>query len=252
MAIRPMISKMMVILLILMTFSIWVSDNEARGKSSPKIHARHIILFIGDGMHLEHEFPASRYLYGKDYHLVFHRFPYQTDVSTWDVTAYNRYGGGRIYDPLNIIPTIGYDPKRGGKKPYPLQKNGIDDRYFLNPVISTDSASAATAISTLYKTEDGNIAWLPGDPQDGALKTIAEIMREEKGISIGVVSTVPFSHATPASFVSHNKNRNCYYLKEGCERGIADEIIKELKPDVVIGGGHPSWLVSNVYDLFPP
>ena len=31
---------------------------------------RHVILFIGDGMNLEHEIAGSRYLYGEDYGLA--------------------------------------------------------------------------------------------------------------------------------------------------------------------------------------
>ncbi len=143
------------------------------------------------------------------------------------------YGEG-LYDPNRIVPKVGYDPGRAGERPYPLQEAGIDDAYFLNPRFATDSASAATAWATGYKTDDGNIAWLPGDPYGGALRTIAEILREERGFSIGVVSTVPFTHATPAAHVSHNKKRSNYFA-------IADEIIRTNKPEVVIGGGHPSW-----------
>ena len=65
-------------------------------------------------------------------------------------------------------------------------------------------------MSTGYKTDDGNLAWLPGDPAGGSLTTIAERLRADEGFSIGVVSTVPFSHATPAAFVSHNVSRNNY------------------------------------------
>jgi alkaline phosphatase len=219
--------------------------------------AKNIILIISDGMQLEHEVAASRYLHGRDYGLSFHFFPYRTSVSTFDVTAYNKYapGYGAIpYDPATFNPMVGYDVERGGKRPYPWQKYGIDDTYFIpgNKVkpFATDSASAATAWATGYKTDDGNLAWLPGDPNvggnrnnDGSLKTIAEILREEKGMAIGVVSTVPFNHATPAGHVSHNKDRSCYHLtsKPSCTRGIAEEILKEIKPEVVIGGGHPTW-----------
>jgi alkaline phosphatase len=49
-----------------------------------------------------------------------------------------------------------------------------------------------------------------------------------------VASTVPFSHATPAAYVSHNVSRNNY-------QQIAAEILEILKPEVVIGGGHPGW-----------
>ena len=64
------------------------------------------------------------------------------------------------------------------------------------------------------------------------MKTIAELLREKKGYAIGVVSTVPFTHATPAAHVSHNKSRDNY-------TAIGTEILTAVKPEVVIGGGHP-------------
>ncbi|OLP15491.1 hypothetical protein BST81_25870 [Leptolyngbya sp. 'hensonii'] len=118
----------------------------------------------------------------------------------------------------------------------------LRDAYFLLPqtgASATDSASAGTAIATGYKTDDGNIAWLPGDPANGKLTTIAEQLRAEKGFSIGVVSTVPFNHATPAAFVSHNVNRNNY-------KAIAEEMLWTVKPDVVIGGGYGSSYVNGL------
>lgn len=198
----------------------------------PKFIVNHIILFIGDGMHLQHEIAASRYLYGTDYGLCWHRFKERYPVSTWDITTYNNYAKLQNlpeYNPANFNPLIGYDPKKGGNFPFPLDFH-ISEDYFLNPCFATDSASAATAISTGYKTENGKIAWAYGNK----LKTIAEILREKKGFSIGIVSTVPFSHATPAAFVSHNISRENYYE-------IAEEIIKKTKPELVIGGGHPDW-----------
>jgi len=111
--------------------------------------------------------------------------------------------------------------------------------YFIGTPYATDSASAATALATGYKTDEGNVAWLPGDPNtggrgDGGLTTIAEKLRAERGFSIGVASTVPFSHATPAGFVSHNTSRNNYTQ-------IAHEIIYTVQPEVVIGGGNRNW-----------
>jgi len=38
--------------------------------------AKNIILFIGDGMHLQHEIAASNYLFGEDFSLAWHSFPY--------------------------------------------------------------------------------------------------------------------------------------------------------------------------------
>lgn len=232
MSLKKLSLRSLILLIIIIAISANLSDVYAQKASEIK----HIILFIGDGMHLQHEIATSRYLYGTDYNLSWHFFPVKVPVATWDVTTYNGYANlmdEPTYDPQYINPVIGYNPRRGGKWPSPVS-NRIDDNYFLSPRFATDSASAGTAISTGYKTDDGNIAWLPGDPPDGRLKTIAEILREQKGFSIGVVSTVPFSHATPASFVSHNKHRNNYYQ-------IADEIVREIKPEIVIGGGHRNW-----------
>jgi alkaline phosphatase len=216
-------------------------DSNAGTSENNKNKAKHIILFIGDGMHLEHEIAASRYLSGADNDLVFHRFPYKTPVSTWDVTTYNALASDGLYDPGKIVPVTGYDPARGGEYPYPMNRILIDYSYFLDPLHATDSASAATAWATGFKTDEGNISWLPGDPviggnrkNDGSLTTVAEILRESLGYSIGIVSTVPFSHATPAAQVSHNRSRKNYYA-------IADEIIRIIQPEVVIGGGHPEW-----------
>ena len=208
----------------------------------------HVILFIGDGMQLEHEIAASRYLYGEDGALAWDQFEYQGYVTTWDIDTYNRFAqadGVERYDPASFDPLVGYDPSRGGSAPYPLDTSG-QSSYFLTAlpawgtvvgtyaIPATDSASAATAIATGSKTDEGNISWKSGDPASGQLTTIAETMREVRGASIGVVSTVQFSHATPAAFVAHNVNR-------GNTGEIAHEIITATKPDVVIGGGHPGW-----------
>jgi alkaline phosphatase len=240
---RPIATLAFLVLMVSACLSAWGLDAAASGK---RARAKHIILFIGDGMQLEHEIAASRYLFGRDTELSFHKLMYKGYVATWDVTTYNRYAvaaGVPPYAAAGFNPSVGYDPLKGGFKPYPAQIDGVNEAYFLTKLPSsptdpsskypaTDSASAATALATGMKTEDGNIAWLPGDPDDGSLTTIAELLRKAKAFSIGVVSTVPFSHATPASYVSHNKSRNAYIQ-------IAKEIIRSVQPEVVIGGGYP-------------
>lgn len=234
----------------------------AAGSASPVLAAgrpgeavKHIVLFIGDGMQLEHEIAASRYLYGSDTALSFHKLDYRGNVSTWDVTTYNKYASALrkpAYDPKAIDPTVGYDVCQGGKAPFPIDGPAETTGYFipaLGSPFATDSASAGTALATGYKTDDGNIAWLPGDPANGALKTIAELLREQRDYAVGVVSTVPFSHATPAAMVSHNTSRNNY-------QAIAAEILTQIKPEVVIGGGYPGaggtgtfqYLSQDTYD----
>lgn len=228
------------------------SSEEISSASQPRI--KHIILFIGDGMHLEHEIAASQYLYGEPMKLVWHTSSfYHLPCTTWDVTTYNQFAarqGRPLYSRDSFDPFLGYNPDLGGRWPFPLDPSG-QTGYFLTPlplrpgsksskIPATDSASAATAVATGRKTAAGNISWLPGDPSNGQLKTLAELMREQLGASIGVVSTVPFSHATPAAHVSHNVYRGNYQL-------ISEEIIRVTRPEVVIGGGYPGPSGTNKF-----
>ncbi|MEN6310415.1 MAG: alkaline phosphatase, partial [Acidobacteriota bacterium] len=204
--------------------------------------ATNVILFIGDGMSVESEIAASRYLYGRDRALAWHAMPGRSYVATWDVTAYNaraRKAGRAPNSEAVFAPSLGYDVRREGRRPFPDE--GYEGAERPVPALATDSASAATALATGVKTDNGNIAWRSGDRPGGEIATIAEEFRDRRGGAIGVVTTVPFSHATPAAFVSHNMGRNHYYTGyRGYKgRGIADEIILGVKPDVVIGGGHP-------------
>ncbi|MGZ5423274.1 MAG: alkaline phosphatase [Candidatus Aminicenantales bacterium] len=201
---------------------------------------KHVIFFIGDGMSAETEVAASRYLYGRDDGLVWQSLPSRAFVATWDVNVYNSHArseGRPSYSRSSFTPVLGYDVRKDGPKP--RAGPGVPHRFPLGP--ATDSASAATALATGFKTDSGNIAWLPGDPPEGQLTTIAEELRARTGAGIGVISTVPFDHATPASFISHNTSRSAYYtgLKGYKGLGIADEIILRTKPDVVIAGGSP-------------
>jgi alkaline phosphatase len=77
-----------------------------------------------------------------------------------------------VAHPANNDALIGYNPAIGGFAPYPAQADPVlshgraRDTYLMRA--ATDSASAATAMSTGYKTDDGNIAWQPGDPSPAA------------------------------------------------------------------------------------
>ncbi|MBC7332741.1 MAG: alkaline phosphatase [Synergistetes bacterium] len=72
----------------------------------------------------------------------------------------------------------------------------------------TDSASAITAMAAGHKTNDGVINM---DPEKKVkYKTIAEFAKE-KGLKIGIISSVSIDHATPAGFYARNPSRNNYY-----------------------------------------
>lgn len=89
----------------------------------------------------------------------------------------------------------------------------------------TDSAAGATAFSCGEKTYNGAIGV---DANGVALPTILEIA-EDKGLSTGLVATCSITHATPASFISHQASRSL-------DENIALDFLK-TDIDVFIGGG---------------
>ncbi len=235
---RPEIDRAILAGLTVVLLCAGIVVSPACGRRTPAL--KHVIFFIGDGMSAESEIAASRYLYGTDVGLAWQKLPAKAYVATWDVNVYNgnaRKAHRPPYSRSSFAPLLGYDVKTDGPRPHTDRDTG--QPFPTGP--ATDSASAATALATGFKTDSGNVSWLPGDPPGGQLATIAEEYRARTGAGIGVVSTVPFDHATPAAFVSHNTSRNAYYtgLKGYKGLGIADEIILRVKPDVVIGGGHP-------------
>lgn len=71
----------------------------------------------------------------------------------------------------------------------------------------TDSSASGTAIACGEKTNNG---MLGVDPEENHVKSIAFDLQEE-GYNVGIMSSVPINHATPASFYGHNKKRSAYY-----------------------------------------
>ncbi|MFW6055563.1 MAG: alkaline phosphatase [Thermodesulfobacteriota bacterium] len=71
----------------------------------------------------------------------------------------------------------------------------------------TGSAAAATAMASGFKT---NIGVVGMDSELQPLKTVAEMARD-KGLKVGIVSSVSLDQATPAAFYAHVPKRWHYY-----------------------------------------
>ncbi len=89
----------------------------------------------------------------------------------------------------------------------------------------TDSGAGGTALSTGIKTCNQCIAV---DSTGKPLKTILEYA-EDNQLATGLVSTSSIIHATPATFIAHEQNRNDY-------ENIALDFL-DVDIDVFIGGG---------------
>ena len=98
--------------------------------------------------------------------------------------------------------------------------------YSANNAI-TDSAASATAMATGTKVNNGVVSVrTPGNKKE--LMTVLEICQEE-GKSVGLVSTADISHATPACFATHDKDRDHY-------KEITEDYYRDSRPDVMLGG----------------
>lgn len=89
----------------------------------------------------------------------------------------------------------------------------------------TDSGAGGTALSCGKKTYNGAIGV---DNDKVSIESILEIAERNKKAT-GLVSTSAITHATPASFIAHQPNRDMY------EEIAADFLETEI--DVFIGGG---------------
>lgn len=101
-----------------------------------------------------------------------------------------------------------------GEQPLSFTDFPVQGELITNNVLgkTTDSAAAATAMATGTKT--GNTI-LGQDPDGVRLTTVAETLRD-RGMKIGVLTTVSLDHATPAGFYAHTEKRTNYEDITGC------------------------------------
>jgi len=93
-----------------------------------------------------------------------------------------------------------------------------------------DSAAAATALAAGFRTSNGRI----GELVDGTpVRTILEIA-EAEARATGLVTNTTITHATPAAFAAHVKNRDM-------EPEIASQMLAS-GVDVMLGGGRAFFL----------
>ena len=174
---------------------------------------KNVILFISDGCGFNHVDATSLYQYGKTGMQIYEQFPVKLGMSTYLV--------GESYNPDSAWTNFNYVKKR-----------------------PTDSAGSITAISTGIKSYRGALCF---DTLKQPIENLSDKF-EKSGKSTGVVSTVPFSNATPAGMIAHNENRQHY-------QEIAEEMILNSGADVIMGGGHPFYnpdgsLVSELAERF--
>jgi len=211
---------------------------------------KHIVLFVFDGLDWHLTRAASIYnhkqvAYQKGYGQGLAFLDYDRCLKdAGDVVSSPHNTGTNVDVDAQTVSNIGGD-KRGG---YSADHGGYhswseprSEIYLLgklnslNHVVS-DSASSATSMNTGFKTYNSAINVTP----DG--KQLIPIARQlqENGFKVGVVTSVPISHATPAAAYANNVSRNDYQDISRDMLGLPSVSHRIALPglDVVIGCGY--------------
>lgn len=180
---------------------------------------KRILLFVFDGMDWQTTQAAAiakngrvPYQQGRGTGLAFQDYRgAETDFGYFVTSPHNEgtpvdVDGQRVTSVGGKMPG-GYDAGRGGTTPWTLPP----DRQYLigkgdEPHAYTDSASSATSLCAGIKTYNDAINV---DFSGREVQPIARTLQSE-GFAVGVVTSVPISHATPACAYANNVSRNDY------------------------------------------
>ena len=207
-----------------------------------RAQVKHVILLIGDGDGYNCWRAGS--MYQGRWDAAQQRSQQIYESSGWNVLACSTYplntvskpSGKNVQDPKLI-----YDPVKAwstapdqetvtvGKE---TKQVGLPAGYKWLKARYTDSAAAATALSTGKKTYNAGINWSDLDEQLGP--TASELAKA-CGKSVGIVTSVPWSHATPAGLShAHVVHRDNY--EEIAQQMLAGDVL-----DVIMGCGNPDY-----------
>lgn len=188
-----------------------------------KAGKKNIILFIFDGMDWQTTKAAALYYSGEDnYHCGrgtgFHFQDYPavgTSQFGYMVTAPHNANTNVDVDQQTVLNPGGkirggYNAAKGGPTPW---TPGNDKKYLIGNLKNSygehaypDSANTAMSMTTGLKSYNNAINV---DPTGARVPTIAH-MAQQKRYSVGIVTSVPITHATPAAAYAHNVSRNDY------------------------------------------
>lgn len=191
-------------------------------QSAVRAGKKHVILIVFDGMDWVNTWAAAIYKSGR----VAYRDGRGTGLAFQDYRGTTTEFGYFVTSPLcsgvkfdvsaqtvlNPGGTMrgGYDPLRAGETPwsrppeppYLVAAKGATVKHAV-----TDSAASATSMCSGIKSYDEAINV---DYRGQHVTPIARQLQKEKGWAIGVVTSVPISHATPAAAYANNVTRDDY------------------------------------------
>lgn len=189
--------------------------------------ARNVIVMINDGAGWGAWDAAAYWQYGSRDGMPYAHFPTRLGMRTTPLTTLNtptyRTGADVEYDPAQA-----WDATPTGDAALPFAGYGYTATQ------ATDSAAAGTALASGHKTYNNAI----NHDNSGNPVTPVTFLAHSLGKATGVVTSVPFSHATPAAFGAQNASRKHHHA-------IARQMLHEGRLDLVMGTGGPGYNVNG-------
>lgn len=190
------------------------------GQEEPAPKVRNVILMINDGAGPGTWEAADYWEYGRKGAQPYSDFPVKVGLTTYPLNLSTT----PTYDP---DPKVSYDSLQAWSKISSTSSLGFEAYDYLVRE-TTDSAAAATALSTGVKTYNSAVNF----GNDGQPLMFFTQMVRKQGWATGVVTSVDFYHATPAAFGARNLSRGNYI-------DISRDMLNNGDLDLIMGGGHP-------------
>jgi alkaline phosphatase len=217
----------------------WATGLQGQEVAPAPARPTSVVLFISDGASFETWNLAGYWARGVRDGAPWSDWPVRLGMTTFPLNTSDT-------PTMNDTPMVGYDPALAWSgvpvapdmTPFPPVMPGSPTMVYPAPVAGyqwvrrdfADSASGGTTLATGAKTFNNAIS------VDNFGQNLTSVTEEAKraGLSTGVVTSVPFSHATPAVFGANSIWRDDYH-------GIAHQMIFGNRLDVIAGAGNPAF-----------
>lgn len=200
--------KIFTLAAIMMAIFLFAGNTFAQNK--PPKSPKNIIIFISDGWGYNNVEATNYFMRGSAGSQVYQQFPQQFGMSTYPAKTKDS-------------PALGYY-----KTGYNSDSAWRDFNYVKKG--ATGSAPAATSMAAGVKSYYKGIGV---DVNHNPIENITE-RAAQLGKAAGVVTTVEWTHATPAAFVAHNVHRDHY-------DELGRDMLLDSKLNVIMGCGHPEY-----------
>lgn len=195
--------------------------------TAAEVKAKNVIVMINDGAGWGAWDATAYWQYGSREQTPYAEFPIKYAMTTYPLNTAKKATH-------NASSLVNYDPQKAWDSSPNADKELPFNGYAYLATDPTDSAAAGTALASGTKTYNNSI----NVDNNGKPVNFVTLVAKAQGKATGVVTSVPFSHATPAAFGAQNASRNDYHA-------ISHQMLTSGKLDLIMGTGLPGYNVNG-------